>query len=191
MTANLFKSKSGMSLVEVIIALGVGSLIFLLVSGIYVLSQKIYLSTDAKAEISQNGRVIIDRLVREIRQSQRIITIMPSVADDSAPNEIKFQDGHDLTQIKYIRYYQDSDHNLNRQIIAYYFPAFPAVYVNIDATEETTHNPPTEIILEDRLIGEFVDDIEFYGNRLININLYLSKNGEQAIISTAVFGRNL
>lgn len=181
-----------MSLVEVIIALGVGSLIFLLVSGIYVLSQKIYLSTDAKAEISQNGRVIIDRLVREIRQSQKIITTMPIIADDTAPNEIKFQDGHDLTEIKYIRYYQDSDHNLNRQIIVYYFPAAPTAYVHIDATTpEEPHSPPTEMIVEDRLIGEFVDDIEFYGNRLININLYLSKNSEQAIISTAVFGRNL
>ena len=188
---DITRNKQGMTLIEVVIALAIGSLIFVLVTSIYLLSQNIYRSTDAKAEISQNGRVILDRIVREIRQSQRIITVLPTVAGDSAPDEVTFQDGHDMSEIKYLRYYMDSSHHLNRQVIAYYFAAYPDIYVNIDATEETTHNPPTQIILEDRLIGEYVDDIEFYGNRLININLYLSKNGESAIMSTAVFGRNL
>ena len=181
----------GMTLIEVIISLAIGSLIFILVSGIYAVSQNTYRFTDAKAEISQNGRVILDRIVREIRQSQRIVTVLPAAAGDSAPDEVMFQDGHDLSRIKYIRYYLNSSKQLNRQVIAYYFPAFPDIYVNNDATEKDTLSPPTQIILEDRLIGEFVDDIEFYGDRLININLYLSKNGENAIMSTAVFGRNL
>jgi len=45
--------------------------------------------------------------------------------------------------------------------------------------------------LEDRVVGEYVDDIEFWGDKLININLYLLKNEEMQIINTAIYGRNL
>lgn len=185
------KAPAGMTLVEAVIALAVSSMIFLLVTGVYQLSQNIYLTTDTKAELSQNGRVILDRMVREIRQSQYIVTTMPLVADDTAPDEIMFQNGHDLSQITYIRYYLNGEQQINRQVIAYYFAAAPSVYVDINATEKDTHNPPTATILEDKLIGEYVDDIEFSGDRLISINLYLSKNEATEIISTAVFGRNL
>ena len=37
----------------------------------------------------------------------------------------------------------------------------------------------------------FVYDIEFWGDKLININLYLIKGAETEIINTAVYGRNL
>lgn len=187
------KQQKGFSLIEIIIALSIAALIFLLTSGVYVISQKTYLETDAKAEISQNGRVIIDRMLREIRQTPDIITQMPqTTADpDALPNEIMFQDGHDATETRYIRYFLDGT-DIKRQLIVYYFPSDPTYYVRpYDTDKDPPHNPPIQQIMEEKIIGEYADDLEFWGGRLINLNLYLSKNGQSAIINTAVYGRNL
>jgi len=50
---------------------------------------------------------------------------------------------------------------------------------------------PNLLILEDRIIGEYVYDIEFWGNGLININLYLFKGGKTLTLNTSIYGRNL
>lgn len=183
----------GFTLVELMIALGVSLLIFVLISQVYLLAQQTYITTDSKAEITQNGRVILDRLIREIRQTPHIITALPANASDpdALPSEIMFQDGHNTTEIKYIRYYL-SGTNINRQSIVYYFPSAPTYYVHsYDTDKDPPHNPPIQQILEDKVIGEFADDIEFWGGQLLNINLYLSKNSQSTIINTAVYGRNL
>ena len=194
MSANTIKHFSrqsdGFTVVEVIISLFVSVIIFSIISGLYVMIQNSYSSTDTRSEIVQNGRVILDRLVREIRQAQAISTALPGSPTSSTPTEIQFQDGHDLSTIKYIRYYLNGT-NLNRQIIVYYFASDPDTYVLKDATEYITHNPPTRAILEDKVVGEYVFNIDFWGGKLINIDLYLSKNFQTSTISTAVFGRNL
>lgn len=187
------RSNSGFTLIEVIIAIFMATMIFMLVSGVYVLSQKIYLETDAKAELSQNGRVILDRIVREIRQTPDIITQLPPTNADpqQLPSEIAFQDGHETSDIRYIRYFMDGN-DLKRQVIAYYFPVMPDYYVHsYDTDKDEPHNPPIMQILEEKIIGEYLDDIEFWGDGLLNINLYLSKNGQDIILNTAVYGRNL
>lgn len=186
-------ASKGFSLIEVVIALSIAALIFLLTSGVYIVSQKTYLQTDAKAEISQNGRVIIDRMVREIRQTPDIITQLPqTTADpDALPNEILFQDGHDTSEIRYIRYFLDGT-DIKRQLIVYYFPSDPTYYVHsYDTDKDEPHNPPISQIMEEKVIGEYADDLEFWGDRLLNVNLYLSKNGQSTIMNTAVYGRNL
>lgn len=186
-------SQSGFTLIEIMISLSIVLLIFLLVTSVYTLNQKTYGKTDAKAEIVQNGRVILDRMVREIRQTPDIITQMPSTNSDpdQTPSEIMFQDGHDLSDIRYIKYYLDGT-DIKRQIIVYYFPRQSDYYVRVyDTDKEAPHGPPTEQILEEKIVGEYADDIEFWGNGLINISLNLSRSEESAIITTAVYGRNL
>lgn len=191
--AKIKKEKSGFTLTEIIISLSVVLLIFILVTSIYTLNQKTYGKTDAKAEIVQNGRVIIDRMVREIRQTPDIITQLPAsnANPNQTPSEIMFQNGHDAVDIRYIRYYLDGT-NIKRQIVVYYFPNQPDYYVRVyDTDKDAPHGPPTEQILEEKIVGEYVDDIEFWGNNLINISLNLSRNEQSAIITTAVYGRNL
>ena len=189
--------QGGFTLIEVIIALAISSLIFLLLTSIYIIAQNTYKQADAKGEITQNGRVILDRMVREIRQTPDIITQLPSNASDTAalPSEIMFQDGHNMTTTTYIRYFLDQTDNaqlIRRQVIVYYFPSDQNYYVHsYDTDSDPPHNPPISQVLDDRIIGEYADDIEFWGNPLTNINLYLSRNGQSAIISTAVYGRNL
>lgn len=190
-TTNNHFSDNGFTLVEVIISLSISVLIFVLLSQVYLLAQNTYLETDARAEITQNGRVILDRMVREIRQTPEIATQIPESAVEPVPSEIVFQDGHDTSEIRYIRYFLDGT-NIKRQIIVFYFPSEPLYYVHsYDTDEPEPHNPPNQLVLEEKIIGEYASDIEFFGDRLLNINLYLSKDNQTSIISTAVYGRNL
>jgi len=184
-------NKSGFTLIEIMISLTISILLFFILAEAYSLSQKIYFTTDAKAEITQNGRVILDRLIRELRQTPDIITTIPETISPSTPSptESIFQNGHDQSAINYIRYYLDGN-SLQRQDLYLYFPDDPATRVYFYATGPHGEIP---IIASStaKTIGEYVDGIEFWGSRLTNINLYLSKNGQQEIFNTAVFGRNL
>ncbi|MFA6421987.1 MAG: prepilin-type N-terminal cleavage/methylation domain-containing protein [Candidatus Buchananbacteria bacterium] len=185
------KNKKGFTLIEIMISLTISILLFFILAESYSLSQKIYFTTDAKAEITQNGRVILDRLIRELRQTPDIITDLPETVGAGSPaaKEIIFQDGHDTTQINYIRYYLDGN-NFQRQEMFFYFEPDIATHVYFYATD-MYGNDPIMVTSTAKVIGEYVDDIEFWGDRLTNINLYLSKNGQSEIINTAVYGRNL
>ena len=182
-------NNKGFSLAELMVAIFIAGLIISLTSGYYILLKNIYQKTDNRAEIIQNGRVILDRMVREIRQSPKISTELPTDPSINAPNELQFQDGHEISEIKYIRYFLE-DNTLKRQVIVYYFGDNPGDYTYQDAIDQN-QNPPIQDIIDEKLIGEYVTDIEFWGNKIININLYLSQNEENKIFFTSVFGRNL
>jgi len=83
----LFKQK-GFSLAEMTIVTAILALIISTVYLAYVLNQRVYLAGENIAEITQNGRVILERMTREIRQAKEIVTELPE------ENEIIFQDGH-------------------------------------------------------------------------------------------------
>ena len=131
-------NNSGFTLVEVIIAINISVILFLIISLAYYTSQNTYKKTDRRAEITQNSRVILDRIIRELRQAQSVTTPLPA---DNSTNQ-----------------YGDS---------------------------------PVKDSVEDEIIGEYATDLEFWGNNLININLYLIKNSETITISTSIYGRNL
>ncbi|MEK7072304.1 MAG: prepilin-type N-terminal cleavage/methylation domain-containing protein [Patescibacteria group bacterium] len=185
------QKRNGFSLIEIIIVISISVLLFLIVSMVYYISQITYQKTDTRAEITQNSRVITDRMVRELRQSQSLVTTLPADNSNPAltPSEIKFLDGHNSSIISYIRYYL-AGQNIQREYSRYYFPADPTTYVHIYDTDQYG-NPPIQEIVEDKIIGEHASDLEFYGNKLININLYLIKNSETIIINTSIYGRNL
>lgn len=186
------RNKKGFTLVEIIISLSISALIFILLSQVYLLAQRTYLQTDSRAEISQNGRVIMDRMIREIRQTPDIVSETPVTSTEPIPSEIIFQDGHNTDQIKYIRYFLDDDSNITRQLKIYYFPSQPNYYVHsYDTDKDPPHNPPASLVIDEKIVGEHVSDIEFYGKQPLNINLFLENGDQTSIISTAVYGRNL
>ncbi|MFH1392666.1 MAG: hypothetical protein ABIG90_03310 [bacterium] len=90
-------------------------------------------------EITQNSRIAIDKISRELRQTDEIITSLPA-------NEIEFQDGR-TENLQYLRYYLE-DHKLHRQIIG--------------ADRE---------IQEDEIIAEYISNMQFSGNKLIQIQV--------------------
>lgn len=174
------------------ITVSIGLLLFLTVISIYLIQQRTYKAESAKLEISQNSRVIFDRLTRELRQSVKLVTSLPPTKDDPQsppPAEIVFEDGHQTSSIRYIKFYlQGTD--LYHQIKVYYFSSDPTVYVHFDDHDQN-NQPPTEQILEDKKIGEYLTNLQFYGQRLVNIEATFSKDNRQLESSTSVLGRNL
>lgn len=91
------KNKSGFSLVEMIVSITIIILIVGAIYSLYVFHQYIYQKGEEAEEILQNGRVIIERLSRELRQTREIVTQLPDVRDNPEfppPDYILFQDGH-------------------------------------------------------------------------------------------------
>ncbi|MBU0546992.1 prepilin-type N-terminal cleavage/methylation domain-containing protein [Patescibacteria group bacterium] len=100
---NSLKQK-GFTLTELLVVITVLILVTGIISSIFQLSQKIYRTGETVAEITQNGRVVLERMMREIRQAKEVVTEL-SEEEENPFNEIIFQDGHlssiiesDLTQ---------------------------------------------------------------------------------------------
>ena len=181
----------GFTLTEVLVSI----VIFVLVVGaiytVYVLSQKAYQVGEISAELTQNSRVILERMTREIRQSREIVADLPSSADD-ALNYIEFEDGHRSDRYHYIRYFQDG-HEIKRELKAYYFSGDENVFVPWNATPPSGESLEEKTIEETRIIGEFVNDLKLWAleARTVNVFIEMEKGGQQINLSTAIFGRNL
>jgi prepilin-type N-terminal cleavage/methylation domain-containing protein len=187
------KNHSGFTLFEVVVSLSLFTIIIILVNDIYLASQRAYNKNSDTAELTQNARVSLDRISRELRQSAKIITALPETeTDPSNPPamEIFFQDGHDIDQITYLRYYLEGN-NLMRQHKAYYFSQEPATYVAFNSLDQGGSPPQAKNIDDPRVVGEYFTSLKFWGgNGLINISINLNKNQNNFTINTSVFSRN-
>ena len=179
---------------EVIISTVIMVLIIILISSIFLLSQKSIKSANTKAELIQNSRVALDLMSREIRQAKQIVTSLPidDSNDQTIQHELVFQDGHDISQITYIRYYL-SNNQLLKQTTAYYFDSDPDTYVHYNDID--AFGAPTPKSLDDeaagKIIGEYFDGLNFYGQGNINIDLIMKKNGTQMKVKSLVNPRNI
>lgn len=186
---NLIRNKKGFTLTELLISVVIGLLIMLIVSAIFVLNQRVVRKSNTKAELTQNARITLDLMAREIRQANEIVTILP--VDDFDPNliahELQFEDGHQTNFIQYIKYYL-SGTNLKRQIIVYYFDTDPSTYVHWDDIDPFP--PLGQTTLEDRIIGENFSSLDIFGQGSINIELIMTKNKERVDIKTIINPRN-
>jgi len=117
----LFNSSPGFTLSELLVSIVFVSLILGAVYSSYVLNQKASVEGESSIEILQNGRVVLERMEREIRQAKDIVTSLPATKED-AVDSIEFEDGHDLSYIRYIRYFSDdTDKTIKREVIGYYY----------------------------------------------------------------------
>jgi type II secretory pathway pseudopilin PulG len=184
--------KKGFSIMEIIVSLSLFVFAIFLVFSLYSSAQKSYNKGSAKAELIQNARVCLDRMSREIRQALDMITILPETSDDISdppPNEIFFRDGHDMSAFTYIKYYIDGT-DLKRSHMAYYFAVDPSVYVPYDSVDASS-DPPEELFLENFIIGEYFDDLDFWGpDDLVYISIDLLKGVNRYSVETSVFSRN-
>jgi len=186
------KNQRGFTLLEILVSLSLFTLAIILVGSMYSLSQRSYNKGAGKGELVQNARVSLDRITRELRQSVNIVTVLPETASDPLnppAAEIFFQDGHDASQITYLRYYLDST-DLKRSYIAYYFSSEPDTYVTYDSVDQNG-NPPQKLVFEDRIIGEYFNELQFWGSSsLIHLSFALEKNQDSFNINSSVFRRN-
>lgn len=86
-------SKSGFTLTESLVVLSISVIVVVAVFSAYAFSQRGYLEGENISELTQNGRVILERLTREIRQAEVIVPPFPE-SEDMATSTILFQDGH-------------------------------------------------------------------------------------------------
>ncbi|PIT95503.1 hypothetical protein COT96_00880 [Candidatus Falkowbacteria bacterium CG10_big_fil_rev_8_21_14_0_10_38_22] len=184
--------QNGFTMLEIIVSLALFVIVIILVSSIYLLAQKSYNKSSDLAELTQNARVCLDRLSRELRQSVNIVTALPPTDSDPEnppAEEIFFQDGHNISQITYLRYYLDGT-NLMREHKAYYFASEPTVYVTYNTTDQYG-NSPDKKILENRIIGEYFSQLKFWDNSgSISIAIELNKGSNNFKIRTSVYPRN-
>ncbi len=184
-------SNYGLTLIEATIAIAIAITIISAAYASFIMGEKTSRKSLQKAELSQNGRITLDRISREIRQTTEMVTLLPSDENDPLnppPSGIKFEDGHtDITQ--YITYYK-SGTDLKRKVSHYYFDSDSDNWVVYNA-EDSYGNPPTETVDEDLIIAEYINQLQFYGEEVINIDLTVQKNDETIDFKTSAFGRNL
>lgn len=184
--------EKGFSLPELLITITVLIVALGLVYSTHLLSQKSYREVETLTEITQNGRIIFERMTREIRQAKEIVTEL----SEDEPEEtvgpaqgIIFEDGHREEPYYYIHYFKENT-NLKQEIIVYYFSGDSSTYVPWDAA------PPEgqtleQAILENRIIGEYITGIKFWGSGVINIFITLEKNNKKINLRTKISGRNI
>lgn len=186
------KQELGFTLLEIIVSLSLFSVIIILIGSMFSLSQRSYTKGSDESELAQNSRVSVDRISREIRQSIYIVSNLPATSTDPnnpPANEIFFQNGHDISAITYIRYYLDGS-NLMRNYEAYYFPSDPSLYVKQNALNQY-NELPDQLILESRVIGEYVDDLQFWGDKnLVYFKFNYLKGQNRLEINSSVQSRN-
>ncbi|MDD5032472.1 MAG: prepilin-type N-terminal cleavage/methylation domain-containing protein [Patescibacteria group bacterium] len=186
------KNQKGFTLLEILVSLSLFTLAIILATSMYSLSQRSYNKGAGKGELVQNARVSLDRISRELRQSVDIVTVLPET--DSNPlnppaAEIFFQDGHDASQITYLRYYLDGT-DLKRSRVVYYFATEPATYVAYNGIDQFG-DPPEESITEDRVVGEYFNQLQFWGSSgLVHVSLALEKGQDSFNITSSIFKRN-
>jgi len=213
-----FQNQKGFSLCELLVVLAIFIIVVIAISYLHLLTQQAYQKGQDLAEISQNGRVILERITREIRQAKELVT---ELADEEtgASSTLEFEDGHTPappryqelgSEYYYIRYYIPADtQNLNRQYRVYCFDncdftncqpqsdtctnVCPSTgYHRWNATRESPTPTSTHpCVLEDRTIGEYVAGLGFWGWPVINVSTSLEKEDKSINLRTKVFGRNL
>jgi len=93
----MIRKSPSFTLTEIIVTITILILIIGAIFSLYISGQRAYQKGEAASELTQNGRLILERMTREIRQTGEIITPLPDVPDnpdDPPPEEIFFKDGH-------------------------------------------------------------------------------------------------
>lgn len=176
---------AGFTIFEIIVSISLFVIIILMTGSLYQISQKSYNKGSDGAELTQNARVSLDRISRELRQATDIVTSLPA-------SEIFFRDGHDISEITYIKYYLNNN-NLMRLHVAYSFDTDPDIYIPYGSLDQYG-DPPDESILEGgmpKIIGEYFNNLQFSGvDNLINISMELAKNQNKLNVGTKIYTRN-
>jgi Tfp pilus assembly protein PilW len=169
----------------------VSSILVTMTVSIFSLVRKSMALDQAKADISQNARITVDRLSRELRQTPQIVTVLPQNPADTSvaqPGEIEFEDGH-MNDLTYRRYYLNGT-TLQLQVKEYYFAASPTVRVRWNEVNGSG-NLPLSAVISTQDIAEFVSSMNFYGSEIVQMVITTTDGGNQTFkLQASVQGRN-
>lgn len=184
-------NQHGFTLFEILIAMTIGVTLLGLLFSIYTLSIKSLTSGQARAELTQTSRSVVERITRDVRETKNLASALPQDAGDPGNpplSELLLEDGH-ADVLQYIRYYTDQD-DLKREIRQYYFPEEPEVLVTYNAEDELG-NPPLSTAVSDNKVGQYVSEILFWGQNPVYLELTLEKSSVTHETRTSLYGRNL
>lgn len=182
--------KFGFTFIELLVALAGGLLLLLGVLNLFTLGQSAFRVGGNFAEASQNGRIVLERMSRELRQAEELVSAL-SQNPASPSAEIQFLDGHNPQALNYLRYYL-ANQTLRREVAFYNLTAAPTVPVHYQ-----DRNPDgslaTKTVTENEIIAEYITAFKLWesGSRLINISLTLTRDNATTNLITALYGRNL
>lgn len=188
-----FKNNRGFTLVELLVSIAI---LFVVTSAVYLgfyLSQKSYHESERVAEVTQNGRVILERITRELHQAREIATELLEEEPEGqvVPVEgIIFEDGHIEDPYNYIHYFEEEE-KIKREVISYYFSENPGVCVPWDSEPPLGQTLEIETLKSAKIIGEYLTGLKFWGSKVINVYLILEKDNKKIEFKTKIFGRNL
>ena len=94
-THHITTRKHGFTLIELVISLGLSSIFIVLVYQFLIVNQQFFSSRKGVVEVVQNGRIAMDRMTRELRESETVTTCsFPS-------SEIEFEETQTGETIRY------------------------------------------------------------------------------------------
>lgn len=188
------RKNKAFTLVEVLTVVFLGALIIIAAYGVFLASYQSYKKNTESAELTQNARIALERMSREIRQSQEIVVpqVMPP-AGGATQNIIEFQDGHTTfsspspdpnCSIQYIEYTY-SNNNLTRKLTQYRDPG----QANICVKKDTPGRIPNTV--SEEIKAENIKNLQFWGsNSLITIYIEVSDGKTTYKFETQVSPRN-
>jgi Tfp pilus assembly protein PilW len=185
------KSRPAVSLVELLVAVIVSSILVTVTVQIYGAFRQGLVIDQARASITQNARIAMDRITRELRQSPALRTELPDNPADTTvaqPGEIEFEDGH-ANNLTYKRYFLNGT-TLQMQIKEYYFSGSPSVRVHWNQTG-TGGSSPTSAVISTQDVADNVGSVAFYGDTIVQIVITTTDGGNQRyVLTSSVTRRN-
>jgi prepilin-type N-terminal cleavage/methylation domain-containing protein len=185
-------SKRAFTLVELIVAISVSSILIGITASTYSLFRRSMALDQGKSLIAQNARIALDRISRELRQTPDVVTQLPATPADTSiaqPGGIEFEDGH-ANDLTYRRYYV-VDKVLRVDIKQYYFPDDPGVRVRWNAIGAGGAAPASNIVTTYD-VADSIESIAFYGTSEVVLLVTASDDlGQQMQLRTTIYGRNL
>lgn len=184
------KQKKAFTLVEILTVVFLGSLIIMASYSVYLMSYKSYKKQSASAELTQNARIALERMSRDIRQSSDVVTDL-QIDQENSSSEIEFQNGHTTTPIQYIDYkLVGTDLHYMPVHYAFHFEDTSDLWVKHD--ELINGLNPLRIPGNPEIKAQNITVLKFWETMpAIHINLTVSDNTTSYQFETTSYGRNL
>jgi prepilin-type N-terminal cleavage/methylation domain-containing protein len=179
------KFSPGFTLSEMLVAIAISLIIIASLATVYYISQKSFKSGSSKIDLSQNARIGLDKISRELRQTNSVISTLPPTGTDSSnppATEIAFQNATS-SQIQYIDYHIVSN-NLNRKVYHYYSGS-SSNWVSYNTSGATYQ------LDQDLTIANNIASIQFYGQSTITIILKAQFGSDSVQLQDEISPRNL
>lgn len=186
------KKLKGFTLVEILVAVFLGTIIVMAGYSVFNMSYKSYKKNYANTELNQNARIALERMSREIRQARDITTTLPENAID-ALSAIQFQDGHGIVQtgvptncdFLYITF-SLSGNDLHRQLNYYYLLTDPNTCIKWD-----TYGAIESALVIDEIKAQQITDLQFWGTqKTVSIHFTVTDGQSSYQFETKTTARN-